>query len=73
MITSLITFAVMSALPLLLATAVAVLSHDPQRRADARRVVVLLRRDQGQRKTPPHNTKTRTSPDRVPPLRSAHE
>lgn len=51
MITSLITFAVMSALPLLLATAVAVLSHDPQRRADARRVVVLLRRDHGKRKT----------------------
>jgi hypothetical protein len=36
MITSLITFAGIAALPLLLATAVTVLSHDPQRRADAK-------------------------------------
>lgn len=47
MTTVLIIFAAASVLPLLLATAVAVLARDPQRRADARRVVVLLGCDQG--------------------------
>jgi hypothetical protein len=49
MIMLLITFAVISALPLLLATVVAVLARDPQRRADARRVVVLLGYGTGKR------------------------
>jgi hypothetical protein len=51
MITVLIIFAVASVLPLLLATAVAVLARDPRRRADARRVVVLLGCDQGKPKS----------------------
>jgi hypothetical protein len=42
MTTLLITFAAITARPRLLATAVAVLARDPQRRADACRVVMLL-------------------------------
>jgi hypothetical protein len=47
----LIIVATITALPLLLATVVAVLARDPQWRADAHQVVMLLRCGQGKPKT----------------------